>query len=1170
MTQTIAVQKCPLMRKSLYFTAQVLAANGRGEFVSGLQDATLRLLKRASKNAPANQLVESKTTGADGTCRFAAKINHQEMALYAVEANPPAAGGPVPAYWFAGAGTQAFQPGPTFDKTGKAFFYKVTFKLAVLRLGPPLVFETVPLGTAAAPLELDIYNDDVAPMTVTSVQIRGGGGTFAITRALAVNTIIQPGGRARVQITATPAQAAAVQAGFVDVQTQGHGAASVGLEASAYAISAFAATRSPFAPGTEDAAFAYTVVDPKGAAAAAKVEILLRAKVVHTIVAPHAAGAQVCAWRGAIADPETHPGGFTLLRHSPYTARVTLSKAGGARPHALTCQVQVSPAVGELRVTVERHDGAALHGRADFVITGTVPVVAAINRQTVAAGNPNREELLLQGLAVGEYTVQLQNAHANAGGYLHGAALARIAPDQTGLVKVRVAAGQRAEAKLVLSSYTHLQFIGWHATPTGQNRPGGAISTYRGHVDDRHDMLARVALLKQAMQDAQAHGQIAGAHALKLFMVPEFYFRGWNGGYPIEVIEEILPKLFEEAQQLQYADWLFVYGTAIGFHKHDTGGAVSAYELIISHYTPEDAVLFTPPSARLVRNPAHLTSAASVCKRIAGGRAPPAAWVLREVGAANQAQVWNATRISDDEYELQLLLGSTALALGPAQLVEPEATEIFNVTLVQRGGPAPGGARDRLIFKEWISSIDFLGAHHPRAAGDFGGGGAATHKADVHGTEHRLLIPTEGSRDMLTTSTNLPAAGGISEENKSGVGGGGLFQMGGVNIGVEICLDHLSARLMKYAPHATPGDSVPQVLLIPSWGMNIALGPSYVVPNGLLFNVDGRNGPAYVPQAGTLTGHRCPDHPHAGAVVPAALPVPVNCPQQHFTCAGHRLAHYQNAGPCQRCNQAMIPFSNCTHHLSTAANCAWCGAGGLARTHTRCINHGVRLGAVCGLCPVVGLPLYQCGGNHRFNGVACTCGSLNAAAPTGLVVCTRHAQTEYAIGFCRFCNAALQPETRPLKTTVFVPLAVPTVVAVPDPGVGLPVNDQTVTTEVKTRNSVTGATTELSSVAPAGAAPIELPSAAPTTDAKVRDAVANSTTRTRTRTWDTMAAGALVLRLTCTVAVTTQVAGNVTTVSQVTTTARAGTIQAGYAQLIAVQSQLHIFAAAALPNAAVV
>jgi hypothetical protein len=52
---------------------------------------------------------------------------------------------------------------------------------------------------------------------------------------------------------------------------------------------------------------------------------------------------------------------------------------------------------------------------------------------------------------------------------------------------------------------------------------------------------------------------------LKIFMAPEFYFRGKTGAYAIERLFDLLPMMREETKDGKYADWLFVLGSCVCF-----------------------------------------------------------------------------------------------------------------------------------------------------------------------------------------------------------------------------------------------------------------------------------------------------------------------------------------------------------------------------------------------------------------------------------------------------------------------------------------------------------------------------------------------------------------------------------------------------------------------------
>lgn len=107
-----------------------------------------------------------------------------------------------------------------------------------------------------------------------------------------------------------------------------------------------------------------------------------------------------------------------------------------------------------------------------------------------------------------------------------------------------------------------------------------AASTYRGKLDDWQDMKSKCDDLKQAIRSAHrlADPYNRESRILKLFMAPEFYFRGRNGAYDYDVImgikaqgrffksggqKGIMDLMGEEVDKSIYKHWLFVMGTAI-------------------------------------------------------------------------------------------------------------------------------------------------------------------------------------------------------------------------------------------------------------------------------------------------------------------------------------------------------------------------------------------------------------------------------------------------------------------------------------------------------------------------------------------------------------------------------------------------------------------------------
>lgn len=99
-----------------------------------------------------------------------------------------------------------------------------------------------------------------------------------------------------------------------------------------------------------------------------------------------------------------------------------------------------------------------------------------------------------------------------------------------------------------------------------------AIDEREGWLEtSRIDLQGRCALMADAIvkaNQAPFKSEIKDdADVLKIFMAPEFYFRGVQGAYPFECLEEILKDPTLEAayrKSPDYDDWLFVLGSGIG------------------------------------------------------------------------------------------------------------------------------------------------------------------------------------------------------------------------------------------------------------------------------------------------------------------------------------------------------------------------------------------------------------------------------------------------------------------------------------------------------------------------------------------------------------------------------------------------------------------------------
>lgn len=129
--------------------------------------------------------------------------------------------------------------------------------------------------------------------------------------------------------------------------------------------------------------------------------------------------------------------------------------------------------------------------------------------------------------------------------------------------------------------YTEARMIGFDIMPSG---------TYKGKADDDLDIKERCEIMITAIQEAYKKVKADKESVMKVFMAPEFYFRGLKGGYQIikdtddpkqsnwNLTSIIMETLRAETDKFKYADWLFVFGTAIGYLPHSVGSSSIEHE----------------------------------------------------------------------------------------------------------------------------------------------------------------------------------------------------------------------------------------------------------------------------------------------------------------------------------------------------------------------------------------------------------------------------------------------------------------------------------------------------------------------------------------------------------------------------------------------------------------
>ena len=120
-------------------------------------------------------------------------------------------------------------------------------------------------------------------------------------------------------------------------------------------------------------------------------------------------------------------------------------------------------------------------------------------------------------------------------------------------------------------TYNNVQFIGYNINTGSIKNPLTGKYSYPGIPGTDHggrklcpqDLEARCHLMEDAIMTAALKAN-KDPETLKVFMAPEFFFRGPYGAYEMEDVASIISKLKEIANKTMFRDWLFFFGSIVG------------------------------------------------------------------------------------------------------------------------------------------------------------------------------------------------------------------------------------------------------------------------------------------------------------------------------------------------------------------------------------------------------------------------------------------------------------------------------------------------------------------------------------------------------------------------------------------------------------------------------
>lgn len=112
------------------------------------------------------------------------------------------------------------------------------------------------------------------------------------------------------------------------------------------------------------------------------------------------------------------------------------------------------------------------------------------------------------------------------------------------------------------TTYKSVQCVGFSLGTDAPNEKYTALE------DDKNDWHKRVGVIVEAIDNSYKSTSInRDPNCLKIFMAPEFFFRGSKGAYDMDTTAELTASLRDIVKSPKYKDWLFVFGTTVAYSK---------------------------------------------------------------------------------------------------------------------------------------------------------------------------------------------------------------------------------------------------------------------------------------------------------------------------------------------------------------------------------------------------------------------------------------------------------------------------------------------------------------------------------------------------------------------------------------------------------------------------
>jgi len=297
----------------------------------------------------------------------------------------------------------------------------------------------------------------------------------------------------------------------------------------------------------------------------------------------------------------------------------------------------------------------------------------------------------------------------------------------------------RASWNATLKKYEFPRLVQYAGEQAAKAKAPESFSAQRARMmqADELDYGQRRARMQEAIGKAfelyqSKHGsESSDAKTLKIFMAPEFFFRGFYGAYDVSAVTEIFTALRGFTKDAKFDDWLFVFGTVIAAYFDDQLVCWNCNKMGAAQFKRRNDLTWYCPDC---------ADGGDVAEGRLGARIVNVA-LIQKGGEDTDRNSY----VVDKEYvsHVDFRRHVTAKALSEGKKIS--------------------GYNNVAKLEPWKSDrqIELLGV---------------TVKA----------LPPDGSRDV---------GGGAPSKFADERMGGSIFTIDGIKIGLEICLDHTNGRI---------------------------------------------------------------------------------------------------------------------------------------------------------------------------------------------------------------------------------------------------------------------------------------------------------------------------------------------------------------------------------------